>query len=311
MLVSILSIFILCVASLYPERINYFTATVGPIGITAIDLENEIRKLRKSRVPIKRPRTIAHLALDSLIEQAIIEYTAKNEAITVSEVRIDNEIKREIKTKGIGSEKKLRKQLKQFSIKWKDFRKNIYRKIMTRRVVQQKIKLSLPSQKEIENFYAKKSQKFSYKYYYRLIAVPFKAGNTQDELRANKIIVQAQKMAKKNFARAARLYSKHPSKKNGGLIGWQKLNEITLINPQLPALIQQSPLNLVSQEYPLGNTYFVVKVEKKRKARLSELKELITNILYGQKQQQKFSEWLLEERRRLAVKILLKGYRKP
>ena len=295
----------------HPEQINHLMAGVGSIGITAIDLQDEIKKIRRAKLPIPRSKPITHVALDSLIEKAIIEYTAKEESIRATGARIDNEIKKEIEAKGLKNETELKRELRKYSITWEDYRQNMYQSIIRRQVAQQKIKLSPPSDKEIRDFYAKNIRQLGYKYYYRLISVPFRVGDTKDELRANQLIAKAKKIARGNFAKAARMYSRHPSRKKGGLMGWQKADEAALVNPRLPALLEQTPVGRISQEYPLGDSYFIVRVERKRRPTFDEMKVRIANILYAQKQQSGLSRWLAAERRRLSVKIFLKGYRQP
>ena len=307
----IISISLFFVTGLFTEQINRLIATVGPIGVTAIDLQDEIKKIKRSRARIPKSKSRKHFALDLLIDQAVVKYAAQEESITITDTKIDNTIQKEMKAKGLRKEKDLRKELKQkLSITLEAYREHIRQRIMNQQVARQKIKLLPPSDNDIKKFYKTNIKKLGYKYYYRLISIPFKLGNTKDETRVNKLILQARKIAQTNFAKAARMYSRHSSRKKGGLIGWQLLPEIALINQYLAALIQQSPLQQVSQVQVLGNTYCIVKVEKRRRPTLDELKDTITNIVYSEKQQKKFAKWLVKERRRLAVKIFLKGYRK-
>ncbi len=305
------SIVLFLVTGLFAEQINRLIATVGPIGVTAIDLQDEIKIIRNSRLRIPKSKSITHFALNSLIEQAIVQYAAEEESIIITDAKIDNAIQKEMEAKGIQNKEDLKRKLKRkLSVTLEDYRENIRQKILRQQVAQQKIKLFPPSDNEIKKFYRTNIQKIGYKYYYRLISIPFKPGDTKDELRANKLIAKAKQVARTNFAKAARMYSRHSSRKNGGLIGWQSLAEIALINPKLPGLVQQSSLRKVSDEYPLGNAYFIVIVEKKRRPQLSELTDTITNLIYSEKQKKKFKNWLVKEKRRLAVKIFLKGYRK-
>lgn len=301
----------LFVSKLVSEQINHLIATVGNIAVTHIDLQDEIKSLRKIKGAVPRGRSISHAAVDTLIDKAIIRHTAEEESISVSEKRVDNEIAKEIKFRGLRNKNELRKLLASYRTSYTAYRKSIAERIMTQQVASAKVKPSPPSEQEMKKFYNRQGAKLGFKYKCRIIVIPFKLGNLEDERRVNQLMNQAKKIARSSFAKAAAKYSRHSSRKNGGLIGWQRLDEIAQINPQLPNLIERTPVGKVSEEYPLGNKYYLVKVESRRKGSFDELRPRIGNMIYLQKQQERFKQWLVKERDRLSVKVFLKGYRAP
>ena len=296
----------------YSKTVNSLAAVVGDIAITRIDLDDHIKKLRRIG-KIKSRRKLSHHALDSLIDKAIIEYTAKQESIIVSEERIKNELQKEKKARGFQSDKELEKFIrKNFRMNLNAYKKRIKFQIMGQQVAQVRVRPSPPSDREIKNWYSKHSKLYKYKYNYRIISIPFKQNNLKDEERANKAILKAKSLAVSNFARAAALYSKHPSRKSGGRVGWQLLDEIAQsAHPFLAELVLRTPTGKVSDEYSIGNAYYLVKVEQKRKTNLEEISPQIRNILYSKKQQEGFQKWLVNERRRLSIRVFLPGYRSP
>ena len=287
-------------------------ASVGDIAITRIDLDDQLKRLRRLRRMNAR-RRLEHRALDSLIDRAIIEYTAKQESIIISDERIKNELEKEKRNRGFRSDRDLENFIRRnLRISFGEYKKEMNYRIMSQQVAQVKIRPTAPSDREIKNWYRKNARLYRYQYNYRIISIPFSQNNLKDEERANRNILKAKKIAVSNFARAAALYSKHPSKSKGGLMGWQLLDEIAQnAHPLLAELVLRNPVRRLSDEYSIGNAYYLLRVEGKRKTSLDDVKPRIVNILYAKKQQEEFQKWLIDERRRLSIKIFLAGYRSP
>ncbi len=298
--------------SVHSKIINDFIAVVGDRGITRIDLEEKIIFMKKNSKSIPKDKNLLeNKATDILIDQTIISIAAEQESIVVSKERIDNQIDKEMKARGFKSLEKFKRTItKIFKMSWEEYRKSLKERIIAEQLAQLKIKFSPPTDKEISQWYAKnKNQQIGDRFKYRLIVIPFKAGNTQDEIRANKLIIKAKKMAKNDFAKAARKYSKHPSAKKGGLVGWKRIDEIAIFDRYLAGLISQTKIGQVSPEIVIKGAYYIVKVESRKQVRLQEVENQIKAILTREKQNRAFEKWLVRERSRLGVKIFLENYK--
>ncbi len=289
------------------EIINAIVAIVGNQIITSIDLKNEEILIKKAPTFFSPSKdSLQQRALDSLINKEIISIVADQESIIISNKRLDNHVQQEVKVrnlKNIGAFKKIVE--KDAHLSWEEYLDLLRYKLITQQIAQLKVAVEQPSEAVIKAWYNKNKARIGHEYYYRIIQVNFTSGNIKSELRANKEILQAFKLARKNFSKSAKRYSKHPSASRGGLVAWQAIDKVAISNPQLASVISQLPLQEISQEIRLGNAYYLIKVEKKRFITLSRAKSKILTLLVGRKQQKALEKWFKQKQQVLAIKILL------
>ena len=295
---------------IFSEKINEIIAIVGNHAITKIDLADEIALYQKNpnQIP-KVPGTLEEKILNILIDKNIILVECEKESIIVSTERVNNQIKKEIEQRNIPNENTFKDIVThQLKISWEQYKASIKERLLTEELMQIKVKLSPLTENEIKQWYNANKQKIGDSYKFRLITIPFNAKNVQDELRANKLMVEAKKIAQTNFAKAALLYSKHDSAQNGGDMGWKNINEIAALHPYLASLISQTQVGLLSQEIVIEGSYYMVKIEAKKPILLKDAEDMIRGYLLREKQAVKFKDWLKLARKQLGVKVFLANY---
>jgi len=291
--------------------INEVIATVENIPITSLDLylaKNDQSLLRYKK---KKNIDLKSRALDLLINRTIIDLTASNESIMVSKERIANSIKKEMSMRKISDIKKFKKIVKKnYKMTWKEYKVNLSRQIKTQQLMQIKVTSKQSTEKELKKWYQKNKKKLGKKYTYRVIRVRFNIKSTKSELRANKRINTALKIARTNFANAAIRYSDHPSRKNGGLITDQRIDELIKDDRLLAGIVNNSKPGKMTPvvRSPKGR-FYIVKMIKVYDIRYKDVENQIKRIIASQNGQKAFAEWLEAERRKLGVKVFLPGYK--
>ena len=179
-------------------------------------------------------------------------------------------------------EKQSKKELGLNIREYKEFVRNQLKKEEVSRL---NVFIPRPSEQEIKKWYSKNKTQIGKFYKYRLIRKGFSANNYKSELNANAKMKKARDLAQKNFARAAALYSDHPSKKNGGLMPYARIDEIVREDIEIAIALQNTQNRKISpvSRHPNKNYYFFVKVEESKAISYEEAKPLIERILYVKK----------------------------
>ena len=297
-------------STILPETLNKVVATVQNHSITSFDLEEEMKFAKKSpdQFP-KNPRKFKSRVLDALINKEIIAIEAEKESIIVSPEKVNNQIKKEIVQRSIPNEKTFQKMIeKQFHIPWEKYKENLRQRIIAEELMHFRVSSPGITKQELKRWFAKNKKQIGDRYQFSVIIVPFNPKDMHDELRANKIIIKAKQLALSNFAKAASKYSKHPSARKGGDMGWLNINEVASIHPYLASIVAQTPIGKVSQEISIEGAYYLVKVRNKQAITFKEAEGLIRNYLLREKKSKAFEGWLKEAHDLLGVKIFLADY---
>ena len=294
------------------EIINDIVAIVGDQAITRVDIDVEKTRLQRRRNIKRDRRPIESQVLDLLISRALVDIAAKEESVTVTKERIENHIKKEVERQGLRNVEQFCRRVKaEIKISCKEYRRDLKRQLKTQQVMQLRVAATPPTPAQIEQFYRINRTKLGKKYKYWVLSIPYKVGNTQDEIRVNKLINQARSMAMKNFAAAARRYSRHPSRHRGGYEGWRRIDEIAKESKQLAGLVNMTAAGRLSPVVAITEkrSYYFVKVGATAAIKLDEVYEQIKNILFMESQESAFQKWIQNERRRRSIRIFLKNYR--
>ena len=298
---------------LFAEMVNRIVANVAGYAITEIELVNKVKFFKKN--PLFNPyhkkdkRDLDSQTLDVLIQDAILSSYAESQSITIDDKRLDNQIEGEMKAKSIKTKEKFSKELfKAYKLTIDEYKDILRQQIMYQQVAQVALQIPQVLDFEIKDWYKKNKKKLGKKYKYQIIGIPFKQGNVDSELKANKKILKAYKLAVKNFSRSAKKYSKLPNAKNGGLVNYTSIEKIAQKNPYIAQVITQLPVGKIQSEIPIQNWYYIIRVIASRSIPFDDAKEIVQQQIYLSRQQKAMQSWLNEKKRELSTQIFLKDY---
>jgi len=317
---SIVIIALVFTSFLQAEVINEVVAIIGHSAITSIDIDNRIKRdlrLKGSLLyKIRRKRKILRSrALDLLISEEVVDVIAQKETIQISPARLDEEIKNRMQMSRAKNKKAFMKIIKkQTGMDFFSYKLDLAKSLKRNEVMRLKVQTKPPSEEEMKKWFRKNYKKFPGEFKLRVIERYWKRGSDTDELRISNIMGKARKMAKRSFARAARKYSRHSSKRRGGLIGFIRIDELAKKDQLIAGIIdnmakrRMAKLSQVIRD-PKNPRYLIVKLVAQKKAKIKNYKKLIQNVIMRESQQTNFLKWVKDERKNLGTKILWQGYR--
>ena len=295
------------------EQVNSVIALIGGVPITKVDFEKGLKDFKNRKgVKLEKGRNAPSQVLDLLISRTIVRLSAEDESIVVSNKRVDEALVSEISKRGISGEKQFARVLKKsLGMSLPQYKEEMRRQLVTQQVMQLKVNVPPPSQDQIQDWYANNKSKLGNEYLFRIIFMPLRNKSTAEEIRVNKAMEKAKKLAKSNFAAAAKKYSSHPSKSRGGLSSWTRLDELAMFDRVLAGAVQNTRRGKVSEVFVGQRGYYILKVERSRRVTLDSVIPQIQTLLYAQNEQIAFVKWVKKERRRIAVDIRLPNYIQP
>lgn len=285
--------------------LNRVRMVVGSISITQIDVENQMAQLRQSNRP---PRNLEQAALDRLITRAIVNMEAERESIIVSEARMENEIRRRQQATGIADQVEFQKTVARqtgstFEI-WVD---DLRFEIIKRQLVQVKLTVPQPDEREVERFYRKNRNKVGTEIRYREMLFAPKNASIAEEQRVSNLAKQAHGRISANpraFATIARSSPDNvsPLKAFGGLQDYLPIQEIAARDQILAGILFNYGAGQVPRPFRTsGNRYMVVYIEGKRPIPLAKVREQIRQRLYFDRENEVFDRWLEKRRKQVAI----------
>lgn len=287
------------------EILNRVRLVVGTISITQIDVDNQIKNLRRSNKP---PRNLRKAAIDRLITRAIVNIEAERESIIVSEARMENEIRRRQLATGISDFAEFQKLVvRQTGSSFEIWADDLKFEIIKRQLVQVKLTVPQPNESEVEAFYRKNRGKVGIEIRYREMMFAPKNGSIGEESRVSKLARRAYDRVRSNpgsFASVARSLPENvsPLKRFGGLQDYISIQDIAERDQSLAGIIFNSSAGQVPRPFRTsGNRYMVVMVEGKRPISLSKIREQIRERLYYEKENETFEKWLDKRRKQIAI----------
>lgn len=295
------------------EILNQVVALVADRPITQIELDEEISRISKDKNFRRDRRNLKSQALDQLIHREIVEKTLEEEFLNVNDTQVDDYIKREMQSVGMTSMSQFENALRQEKgISLKDYRETIRDRIKVENVMQLRVNTPSPTDQQVQKWYNKNRSQLGKKYKVRIIRMRYNPNDLQDELRINKQMKEARAAALQDFAAAATKYSDHPTRGNGGYMGWFLPHELNQAEgKEVASMLFQVQPGKISNIFVANRAYYILKVERAITPSLDDVRELATNYVASENRAEAFAQWLREERKRVAIQIFLKGYQKP
>ncbi|MES0489090.1 MAG: peptidylprolyl isomerase [Leptospirales bacterium] len=297
------------------ELINDIIAVVGDLPITSYDLAEEKKFFTKRAEYKKDGRNIDSRILDFLINRTIVFYNAKQEAVTISDARVEDSLKQQMAGQGTKTEKAFERLVKkQFGFTLAEYREEVRFNMLSQSILQMKVQIPPPEDKEVEQWFKKNKRKLGKKFKIRLIRKRYKQNDVKDELKINRLLDSARQEALKDFSAAARKYSDHSSRSSGGALGWLNEQEIYAVDMYVLNMVMQFIKQKgrgVTPVFKGKGYYYIVKIDAYRSVEYADVKEYVKSMLYNIKRSDAFKDWLKLERKRISVIIYMKQYQKP
>lgn len=309
---SLLSILFLSVSVDSYESLNQVIAIVGNQSITqsSFDKGAEKYKALSKYIPAARKKGSLHSqVLDFLIDRAIVDIAAEEESIQVNEKRIEAEVQKRMEGQGITDPELFKKTVsQQFGQPYELWLEEIPYQIKKGQLLQIKITPALPSEQDVISWYNKNKAKVGFEFKFReLIFSP--ANNSIDE--ETKIFQELNEIRSKSMkdpsffklvASGPRNESRH--KANGGLVNWIPTFELYKSQPTTASVLAQVQQGKVSEVFrDERKRYCLVFVEGVRPTPLDAVRKGIQGLLYRDKEQATFEDWLVNTRKTTTITI--------
>lgn len=294
------------------ESLNQVIAIVGTHAITQSDFEKGTEKYKAlSRfTPAARKRGSLHSQiLDFLIDRAIVDLAAEEESIQVNEKRIEAEVQKRMEMQGISDPELFKKTVsQQFGQPYEIWLEELPYQIKKGQLLQIRITPPLPSEQEVLSWYNKNKNKVGFEFKFReLIFSP--ANSSIDE--ETKIFQELNEIRSKSMKDPSffKLVASGPrnesrNKATGGLVNWIPTFELYKSQPTTASVLSQVQQGKVSEVYRDDRKrYCMLFVEGVRPTPLDAVRKGIQGLLYRDKEQATFEEWLVTSRKTTTITI--------
>ncbi|MCZ8155283.1 MAG: putative peptidyl-prolyl cis-trans isomerase [Leptospira sp.] len=294
------------------ESLNQVIAIVGNQAITLTDFEKGAEKYKAfSRfVPAARKKGSLHSqVLDFLIDRAVVDIAAEEESIQVNEKRVEAEVQKRMDAQGITDIEYFKKTVsQQFGLPYEIWLADLPYQIKKGQLLQVKISPPLPSEQEIQSWYNKNKAKVGFEFKFReLILSP--TNNSIDE--ESKLFQEMNEIRSKSLkdpsffrlvASGPRNESRHRT--SGGLVNWVPSFELYKSQPTTASVLAQVQQGKVSEVFrDERKRYCVVYVEGARPTPLDAVRKGIQGLLFRDKEQGSFEDWVTATRKTTSITI--------
>jgi len=317
LLIIIFTLFTININAKIYDRI---LAIVNEEIITLFDLKDNFFKIRETFIKTGQhpPRNLKSSIFDRLINQRLIEQIAKEKELFVSESEINQAIEN-IKAMNRWSDKAFREELKRAGKTLEELREDYRRQILTDKIISIEVKSQIeePTEDEMKEYYIKHKKEMYEPPKIRVKHIlimdnPNASLSVREKLKkkAKKILKRA--LAGENFEKLARKYSEdEASAPLGGDIGYIQKGEWL---PEIDDVLFRLRKGQIAPQllYSRWGWHIVKVVDKKRKRKLKfeDVKFNIKNRIIAEKLEQKYKEWIEEQKENSYIEVILENNEK-
>lgn len=292
------------------ESLNQVLAIVGSISITTIDFEEGAERYKvisKFAPPSRTRQSLRSQIIDFLIDRAIVDIVAEEESIQVNEKRIESEIEKRMEQTGSTDLEQFKRSIvQQTGMSYDDWLKDLPYQIKKGQLLQIRVSTPMPSEQEIRAWYNKNKAKVGYELKFREIAIEPKNSSIDEESRVYNEISSIRNQVIKDPT-LFRLIASGPRNESrfkaaGGLVNWVPAFEIYKQSPVLASIATQTKVDKISDIYrDEKKRYCILHVEGMRATPIDSVRRGIQGILFRDKEQQAFEDWLNNMRNEIAI----------
>ena len=297
------------------EMVSGIAVLVNDEPITTYDLAKEQEALKGGMgdaSALDSPSAkdqLRQAAIDSLVNKKLIQQKVKELDIKVSDEEVTQAIEDVKKTNNI-SEENLRAALAARGISFDEYRVQLKDQLERLRLISLEVRSKIQvSEKEIQEYYAAHAGNFQVEeaFHARQIFFSIPAKVTEDQQKrivekSEKVLSEAKAGA--DFAELAKKYSDDPSGKEGGDLGFLKKGELL---PEFENAITTMKAGEVSGLVRTSAGIHIIKLEELREGKKQDfvsVKREVEDLLYKQKSEERFSQWLEGLHKNAAIEML-------
>lgn len=309
---------IVTVSPAHAVILDRIVAVVNDDVITLTDVQEEgiqtIRRIVQETLGAERERLLRSTErqiLDELILRRLQLQEAKKEKIETTPAEIQSAIEELKKRNGLASDEELRAALSREQLSEEQFRRGIADQVMLTKLVARRVRAKVVVlDEEVQQYYEQRQDQFKetpqFKIRHLLVATPPQA--TPGELsHAKKRIEEAQARLKTGtqFATVAKQYAEGPLASSSGEVWAMKRGELA---PELEQAALALPIGQPSDIITTPAGFHLIVVEERvpgQALSFDQVKERLRALLFEQKTEAKFKEWIEGLRTKANVEMKL------
>ncbi len=287
-------------ASAAAITINDTVATVNDRPITKLDIEQMREKIpqMKGVLPVKAQNDAE--ILDYLIEKQLIEQIADEQSLKAPQDKLEERIQALVDANNVPNAKALDERLKKRGSSLEQFREEFTHQLLIFQVMNLYVPTTPPARGEIQAWYNNNRDKLGKEVIIKIISLasPF---SVAEELKVNQRMVAIRTQIAKNPAAFEAI-----AQKNGlqvVTIGWKNLAELDQLIAGNAFQLQGQVGRGVSPVFKQANAryYSIVQLVAIRDVTMETVQNRIFGLLYAQKQERAFLEWMKARKRQAAI----------
>jgi peptidyl-prolyl cis-trans isomerase SurA len=294
------------------QVIDRIAATVNDDVITSVDVDREYAQLLKEteRIPASEKTSLKSEALNRLIDKKLVDQKIRELDIKVSDEEVKAAIDDVKKQNNIPTQDALVKALASQGLTYDQYKSQLKEQIERARLMGQEVRAKIQvSEKEVREYYDKNPGKFGGEDQFRARQIFFRIKKHPDTVEMAKVEEKAREVVKearsgKDFAALAKKYSDDPNAaKDGGDLGTFKRSDML---PEIADTVAAMKPGEVSDPVLSPSGMHIIKLEERTKTSakpFDEVKADIEDLLYKQKADQRFAQWVKELRAAAAIEV--------
>lgn len=307
---------VLALLALHPapstaKLISGIAAVVNEEIITTVEVDKEYLLMQKEaeRVPGADKAVSRSAALNRLVDKKLIEQKIRDLDIRVSEEEVKSAIE-DVKRQNNLTQEALEQALAGQGMPFAQYRAQLKEQLERLRLMSQEVRSKVQvGEREIRDYYEANRENYGGSELYRARHIFFKVDKkggaeelAKQEALANQVLAKAR--AGEDFAELAKKHSSDPAAaKDGGDLGtFKKADMLPEIGDTVAALKPGEISALVLS--PAG--LHIIKLEEKSQGTgkpFEEVKDSIEELLYKQKSDERFAQWVKDLRASASVEI--------
>ncbi len=309
---------ILTASPVHGVILDRIVAVVNDDVITLTDVQEEglqaIRRIVQETLGAERERLLRSTErqiLDELILRRLQLQEAKKEKIETTPAEIQSAIEELKKRNGLNSDEELRAALSREQLSEEQFRRGIADQVMLTKLVARRVRSKVVVlDEEVQQYYEQRQDQFreipQFKIRHLLVATSSQA--TPGELsHARKRIEEAQALLKTGtqFATVAKQYAEGPLASSSGEVWAMKRGDLA---PELEQAALTLPIGQPSDIITTPAGFHLIVVEERvpgQTLSFDQVKERLRALLFEQKTEAKFKEWIESLRTKANVEMKL------
>lgn len=295
------------------ESLNQVLAIVGTKSISQLEYEQGVeryKQISKYMAPNRKKGSLHSQVLDFLIDRAIIDIVSEEESIQVNEKRIEAEIQKRMDSQGITDLEQFKKIIaQQYNAPYEQWIDDLPFQIKKAQLLQLRITPAPPSEQDILAWYSKNKAKVGFEFKFREFVLSPVNTSVDEEQKIFQELndIRAKSIKDPTFFKlvASGPRNESRSKSSGGLVNWIATFELYKTQPITASILNQVGPGKFSDVFRDDRKrYCLVYVEGMRPTPVDSVRKGIQGLLYREKEQSSFEEWLAGMRKTTSITII-------